>query len=194
VDDDKVCILSELTLRNLEDGTHRINEKDFLDRVDILCSLGQTVLISNFHEYFKLVAYLSQFTKLRMALIMGMPNLEYIFDEKHYTEVPGGIISAFASLFGLKIKLYLYPTLDEKGQVINLKTFKPETHLRGLMQYLMDNEKLADIKIYDEKLMSIRTDQVLGQIQQGPGEWENVVPESVVKQIKENALFGYQNR
>lgn len=194
VDDDKVCILSELTLRNLEDGTHRINEKDFLDRVDILCSLGQTVLISNFHEYFKLVAYLSQFSKLRMALIMGMPNLEYIFDEKHYTEVPGGIISAFASLFGLKIKLYLYPTLDEKGQVINLKTFKPETHLRGLMQYLMDNEKLADIKIYDEKLMSIRTDQVLGQIQQGPGEWENVVPESVVKQIKENALFGYQNR
>ena len=194
VDDDKVCILSELTLRNLEDGTHRINEKDFLDRVDILCSLGQTVLISNFHEYFKLVAYLSQFTKLRMALIMGMPNLEYIFDEKHYTEVPGGIISAFASLFGLKIKLYLYPTLDEKGQVINLKTFKPETHLRGLMQYLMDNEKLADIKIYDEKLMSIRTDQVLGQIQQGPGEWEHVVPESVVKQIKENALFGYQNR
>ena len=194
VDDDKVCILSELTLRNLEDGTHRINEKDFLDRVDILCSLGQTVLISNFHEYFKLVAYLSQFTKLRMALIMGMPNLEYIFDEKHYKEVPGGIISAFASLFGLKIKLYLYPTLDEKGQVINLKTFKPETHLRGLMQYLMDNEKLADIKIYDEKLMSIRTDQVLGQIQQGPGEWEHVVPESVVKQIKENALFGYQNR
>lgn len=194
VDDDKVCILSELTLRNLEDGTHRINEKDFLDRVDILCSLGQTVLISNFHEYFKLVAYLSQFTKLRMALIMGMPNLEYIFDEKHYTEVPGGIISAFASLFGLKIKLYLYPTLDEKGQVINLKTFKPETHLRGLMQYLMDNEKLADIKIYDEKLMSIRTDQVLGQIQQGPGEWENAVPESVVKQIKENALFGYQNQ
>jgi hypothetical protein len=192
VDDDKVCILSELTLRNLEDGAHRIDEKDFLDRVDILCSLGQTVLISNFHEYFKLVAYLSQFTKLRMALIMGMPNLEYIFDEKHYTEVPGGIISAFASLFGLKIKLYLYPTLDENGQVINLKTFKPETHLRGLMQYLMDNEKLADIKIYDEKLMSIRTDQVLDQIQKGPGDWENVVPESVVKQIKENALFGYQ--
>jgi hypothetical protein len=192
VDDDKVCILSELTLRNLEDGAHRIDEKDFLDRVDILCSLGQTVLISNFHEYFKLVAYLSQFTKLRMALIMGMPNLEYIFDEKHYTEVPGGIISAFASLFGLKIKLYLYPTLDEKGQVINLNTFKPEIHLRGLMQYLMDNEKLADIKIYDEKLMSIRTDQVLDQIQKGPGDWENAVPESVVKQIKENALFGYQ--
>jgi len=82
----------ELTLRNLEDGTNQIDEKDFLDRVDILCSLGQTVLISNFHEYFKLVAYLSQFTKLRMALIMGMPNLEYIFDETHYKDLPGGII------------------------------------------------------------------------------------------------------
>ena len=42
--------------------------------------------------------------------------------------------------------------------------------------------------------MSIRTDQVLDQIQKGPGEWENVVPESVVKQIKENELFGYQNK
>ncbi len=191
VDDDKICILSELTLRNLEDGAHHINEKDFLDRVDILCSLGQTVLISNFHEYFKVVAYLSQFTKLKMALIMGIPNLEYIFNENHYKEVPGGIISAFASLFGLKIKLYLYPTLNEDGEIINLKTFKTEPHLRGLLQYLLDNEKLEDIVNYDEKLMTIRTDQVLGMIQQGPGEWEKLVPLSVSKQIKEHALFGF---
>ena len=50
VDDDKVVVLSELTLRSLQSGDEEINEKDFLDRVDILCSLGQTVLISNFHE------------------------------------------------------------------------------------------------------------------------------------------------
>lgn len=194
VDDDKICILSELTLRNLEDGAHHINEKDFLDRVDILCSLGQTVLISNFHEYFKVVAYLSQFTKLRMALIMGMPNLEYIFDENHYKDVPGGIISAFASLFGLKIKLYLYPTLNEDGEIIQLKTFKTDPHLQGLLQYLLDNEKLEDIVNYDEKLMTIRTDQVLGMIQQGPGEWEKLVPLSVSKQIKEHALFGFPSK
>jgi hypothetical protein len=191
VDDDKICVLSELTLRSLEDGKHNINEKDFLDRVDILCSLGQTVLISNFHEYFKLVAYLSQFSKLKLALIMGMPNLEYIFEEKHYTHLEGGILSAFANLFGHKIKLYLYPTIDDQGAVLNLKSFKPAPHLKGLYQYLMDNSKLEDIKKSDEKLMNIRTDKVLDMIQQGPGEWEKLVPSSVAAMIKENALFGF---
>lgn len=191
VDDDKICVLSELTLRNLEDGTHKINEKDFLDRVDILCSLGQTVLISNFHEYFKLVAYLGQFTKQRMALIMGMPNLEYIFDEKHYANIPGGIMTAFANLFGSKIKLYLYPTLDAEGQLINLNSFEPAAHLKGLYQFLIDNEKLTDIDRYDESLMNIHTDKVLDMIVQGSGEWENLVPKIVAKQIKQNHLFGY---
>ncbi|MCZ2475201.1 MULTISPECIES: TonB-dependent receptor [Aquirufa] len=194
IDDDKICVVSELTLRNLENEGNHINEKDFLDRVDILCSLGQTVLISNFHEYFKLVAYLSKFSRLKMALIMGMPNLDYIFEEKHYTQYPGGILTAFASLFGLKIKLYLYPTLDENGQLINLKSFQPEAHLTGLFQYLLDNEKLADIHSYDENLMKIRTDRVLDLIQQGSGEWENLVPSSVVKLIKEKALFGYPEK
>jgi hypothetical protein len=102
VDDDKVVVLSELTLRSLQSGDEEINEKDFLDRVDILCSLGQTVLISNFHEYYKLISYLNRFTQKRMALIMGMPNLAYIFEEKHYQNLTGGILAAFATLFGLK--------------------------------------------------------------------------------------------
>jgi hypothetical protein len=191
VDDDKICVLSELTLRSLEDGSHHINEKDFLDRVDILCSLGQTVLISNFHEYFKLVAFLTKFSRLKMALIMGMPNLEYIFEEKHYHQIDGGILSAFANLFGPNIKLYLYPTIDDSGAVLNLKTFKAAPHLRGLLQYLIDNKKLEDIKKSDEKLMNIRTDQVLAMIQQGAGDWEKLVPESVGKLIKEHALFGF---
>jgi len=192
VDDDKICIVSELTLRNLDDGTQHINEKDFLDRVDILCSLGQTVLISNFHEYFKLVAYLGQFTKLRMALIMGMPNLEYIFDEKHYAAIPGGIMTAFANLFGLKIKLYLYPTLDNEGHLINLNSFEPTPHLKGLYQYLIDNEKLKDIEAYDDKLLTIHTDKVLDMIKNGSGDWENLVPKIVAKQIKQHHLFGYR--
>lgn len=192
VDDDKICVLSELTLKSLENETHKIDEKDFLDRVDILCSLGQTVLISNFHEYFKLVDYLSKFSKLKMALVMGMPNLAYIFEENHYKDVPGGIMSAFGCLFGLKIKLYLYPTVSSTGEIIQLKNFQPEGHLQGLFQYLIENDKLAEIKNYDEKLMNISTDQVLEMVQSGTDEWVQYVPKSVSKMIKENSLFGYK--
>jgi len=61
------------------------------------------------------------------------------------------------------------------------------------LTYLKDNEKLEDIQKYDEKLMTIRTDNVLGMIQHGVGDWEKMVPASVAKQIKENHLFGYAN-
>jgi hypothetical protein len=34
-----------------------IDERDFMDRAELLCSLGQTVMISNFQEYYKVVEY-----------------------------------------------------------------------------------------------------------------------------------------
>src|SRR6201999_2920993 len=96
VDKEDVVVITELTLQALKERdaelTAEIDEKDFLDRVDILCSLGQTVLISDFHEYYKLVAYLSKITKLKLGVVLGYPNLEYIFSEEHYNDLPGGIL------------------------------------------------------------------------------------------------------
>jgi hypothetical protein len=191
VDDDKVVVVSELTLQSLQSGDEQINEKDFLDRVDILCSLGQTVLISNFHEYYKLVSYLARFTKQRMALIMGIPNLSYIFEDKHYTNLTGGILAAFATLFGPKIKLYLYPTLNSDQKLVTSKEFTPPTHLKGLYQYMLDNDKFQDVQNPNTSLLSIHNDSVLRMIQNGESGWEQYVPESVAKMIKENCLFGY---
>ena len=72
-----------------------IDERDFLDRAELLCSLGQTVMISNFQEYFKVVEYFSDYTKARMGLAMGVNNLVDIFDEKYYRHLSGGILEAF---------------------------------------------------------------------------------------------------
>ena len=60
----------------------KINERDFLDRAELLCSLGQNVMITNFQEYYKIVEYFSEFTKARMALAMGVESLVNIFDQK----------------------------------------------------------------------------------------------------------------
>ena len=50
VEIDKTQVVFEITLSNLKtDG--EIDEQDFLDRAKLLCSLGQTVLISDFKEY-----------------------------------------------------------------------------------------------------------------------------------------------
>jgi hypothetical protein len=191
VDDDMLVSLSELTLRNLSDGGEAIDEKDFLDRVDILCSMGQTVMISNFHEYYKLVDYLAHFTKKRMALIMGLPNLDYIFDEQHYKHLKGGILEAFATLFGPKIKLYIYPTADETGKVKTITDFKTSHQLSYLLQYLLTNDKLADVKEFNTNLLHIYNDNVLSMIKNGERGWEEMVPNIVAALIKKKHLFGY---
>ena len=61
VNENNIKILFEITLSNLTaDGD--VNDQDFLDRADILCSLGYTVMISNYKKYYKLIEYLSQFS------------------------------------------------------------------------------------------------------------------------------------
>ncbi len=194
VDKENVVVVAELTLQSLKeknaDESAEIDEKDFLDRVDILCSLGQTVLISNFHEYYKLVAYLSKITKLKLGVVLGYPNLEYIFSEEHYKELPGGILESFATLFSRKVKLFIYPTL-RNGAIMNCLRFYPPPHLIDLYRYLIANNKIEDIRNYNENNLHVDTNKVMQLIRQGAEGWEEFVPAEVAKMIKERCLFGY---
>ncbi len=191
VDPDKVVILAELTLNNLRAGDE-IDEKDFLDRVDILCSLGHTVLISNYQEYYKLVAYFSQATKLKMGLILGINSLEHIFDEKYYDTLPGGILEAFAALFSRKVKLYVYPARKtDTGEVYSCKDLLFQENLIYLFEHLIANDKLEDIRDYNPNLLHIISDNVLAEIKSGQEGWEQSVPEQVAEIIKDKCLFGY---
>lgn len=194
VDKENVVVVTELTLQSLKernaDLTAEIDEKDFLDRVDILCSLGQTVMISNFHEYYKLVAYLSKITKLKMGVVLGYPNLEYVFSEEHYQDLPGGILESFATLFSRKVKLFIYPTL-RNGVIWNCLKFNPPPHLMDLYRYLIANNKIEDIRHYNESNLHVETDKVLQLIKQGVSGWEEFVPAEVATMIKDRCLFGY---
>src|SRR5258708_30291112 len=90
VDKSKIVMLTELTLTDLgADG--KIDEKDFLYRADIICSLGQTVLISNYFEHYRLVDYLSKTAKgNKIGIIMGIYTLQKVFEEKTYENLRGG--------------------------------------------------------------------------------------------------------
>jgi hypothetical protein len=197
VDKNSVVVLTELTLQSLKernaDLAAEIDKKDFLDRVDILCSLGQTVMISNFHEYYKLVAYLSTITKLKLGVVLGYPNLEYIFSEIHYKDLPGGILESFAALFSRKVKLFIYPTL-RNGVIQNCERFQLALHLIDLYRYLVANDKIEDILDYNSNNLNIQTDKVLQLIKQGAGGWEEYVPAEVAATIKNRQLFGYNSQ
>ncbi|GAB3936750.1 TonB-dependent receptor [Mucilaginibacter myungsuensis] len=194
VDKENLVVLTELTLQSLKerdaDESASIDEKDFLDRVDILCSLGQTVLISNFHEYYKVVNYLSKVTKQKIGVVLGYPNLEYIFSEEHYRDLQGGILESFSSLFSRKVKLFIYPTLRD-GEILNTSKFTLPPKLIDLYEYLLANDKIADICNYKEENLKLHTDKVLDMIKEHQSGWEEFVPAEVASIIKERSLFGY---
>src|SRR5690606_18840189 len=132
--------LSDLT------STGKLDEKDFLDRVDILCSLGQYVMISNFPEFYKLVGYLSQFTrKNKIGIVVGVMTLEKIFDEKHYRDLKGGILEAFGTLFGHHVTLFVYPSFGSDQTLHTCANFKIAPQLSSLYKFLMENNKIKDI-------------------------------------------------
>src|SRR5690554_8163060 len=123
VEVEKTQVVFEITLSNLR-AEGEIDEQDFMDRAKLLCSLGQTVLISNFQEYYKLVEYFSQYTKSRMGLAMGVNNLVDIFDEKYYRHLSGGILEVFGNLFLKDLLVYLYQMLIDIGTFTIIKTLK----------------------------------------------------------------------
>jgi hypothetical protein len=190
---DKVVVLFEITLNNLL-AEGEINERDFLDRAEVLCSLGQTVLISNYQEYYKLVHYFSQFSKLRMGLILGVTNLQEIFNEKYYRGLAGGILEATGIIFSKDIKMFVYPSQPKKSApLLNTQTMKVHPRLRALYDYLMFNGKIKDIEDFDQEILQIFSPNVLEMIGNGEDGWESYLPEMVDRIIKEKKLFGYHS-
>ncbi len=191
VDPKNSQIIFEITLSNLR-AEGEINERDFLDRAELLCSLGQNVMITNFQEYFKLVEYFSEFTKARMALAMGVYNLIQIFDEKYYRDLSGGILEAFGKLFYRDLKVYMYPYKDDKsGDYINSTNLKVHPRMKELYKFFKNNGKLVDIKDFDPDVLDIFSRTVLKMIMEGEDGWQDMLPEGVSETIIQNRLFGY---
>lgn len=194
VDRSKIVMVAELTLNDLSpDG--KIDERDFLHRADIICSLGQNVMVSNYYEYYRLVGYLSRITKgKKIGITMGIYALQKVFEEKTYENIRGGILECFSSLFGTNVKLYIYPALRKDGSLFTLKDFESTlpANLKSLFRYLMDNDKLEDITDADVSLLDIISDNVLAMIKKGEPGWEKFVPHKVEEAIKEQGLFDYR--
>ncbi|XOD68413.1 MAG: TonB-dependent receptor [Flavobacteriales bacterium AspAUS03] len=190
---DNIIVLYEITLSNLT-SSGDLDEQDFLDRTDILGKLNQTVMISRFSEYYRMVDYFSQFTNKRIGLVIGVNNLLEIFEEKYYHQLSGGILEAFGRLFTKDLNIYLYPFRDaEESELLTSDNLKVGPQLKELYKYFKINGRIIDIKSYNPELLRIYSREVLRRIATEENSWEEDLPEGVAKIIKENRLFGYDS-
>jgi len=193
-----VVVLPEISMTKfLERGN--FDNEDFLSRVELLASLGQGVLITNHDGYHDLSAYLSDYTQKKVALVLGVYNLEEILDENKYSKHPTGLLGALGSLIGQNTRLFVYPASEEdqgKGERSSVKTsanISIKENIKPLVQFLKKNNLIKDIKDFDKDATGIWSRTVLRMIQNGEEGWEKMVPEIVAKTVKEKSLFGLQS-
>jgi hypothetical protein len=189
INEDDITLVAEITINNLSSAG--LSPEDFLARVDLIGSLNQKVLISNFTQYYHLTEFLSSLNPKCLGLVLGGVNFSQIFDED-YLGKDIGLFTALGLLFKRNIKLFVYPFKDmEGGNSIDVYNLKLPEQYNHLYQYLLQNEFILPMENYDESILHIYSKKVLIMIEQGDRKWEEMVPPSVRDLIKERGYFGY---
>ena len=134
-------------------------------------------------------------TKERIGLVLGVPTLIEIFQEKYYTSLPGGILESFGRLFKNALRLYVYPLQDPvSGYLSTVETLKVAGELQNLYEYLRERGSFVGLDNYRPEYLSILSREVLALITKGDPAWETMVPEAVATIIKARKYFGYRAR
>jgi hypothetical protein len=178
-------------MRNLLAGGNEVDRRDFLARADLLAACGMTVLISDYFEYYRLAAYLSWRTKKRIGIVMGAPSLIELFEEKYYTQLPGGILESFGRLFKNDLKLYVYPLLQAStGEMTTVHNLNVAPELKKLYGYLEDRGSFVPLDNYTPEYLSIFSRDALKKISSGDDSWKSMVPAGVADLIIKRRFFG----
>jgi hypothetical protein len=189
-----IAVLTELTMRNLLAGGQDVDRRDFLARADLLAACGMTVLISNFFEYNRLAAYLAERTSERIGIVMGVPSLADLFDEKNHAHMPGGILETFGRLFKNDLKLFVYPMRElPDGEVVTVEDMRVDPALQPLFDYLARRGSFVDLDNYRPEYLPILSRDVLRRIAAGDDAWQEMVPPAVAELIVRRSFFGHRS-
>lgn len=180
----------EITMRNLLSGGE-IDYNDFLARVDCIGAMRKHVLISDIGEFYRLQYYLESYTRYLIGIVIGQPLLKEIFNEKYYEDLPGGILESFGRLFKNRLKMYVYPSVDEAtGSPLTASDLELPKHLYNLHLYLMDNDYIIDLPSPDIPVPYHPPKRIGGMIEKNDTSWKTYIPRQVVDLIRERGYFG----
>lgn len=194
VQSDNTLMLAEITLNQLTGEGEKINDRDFIERVDQLAALGYHVMISDYVRYFRLRAYFRQFTQKQIGIVMGMDALRQIFDKDFYRGVEGGILEGFGKLFPDNTIVYAYPELGADGKEITCQNIELPENLQYLYRHLITNGFIRHINDSHAELFHIKSREVLAAIQHNREDWEENVPDAIAELIRAKRLFGYNSK
>jgi hypothetical protein len=189
---DNTIAFSEISLNYLMHG-EQFDEKDFLNRVDLLNMVGQCVMVSRMNKFYELVEYFSQFKMIKLRIVVGLPTFTRILDESFYSDLRGGLLEAMGRLFQSNVKIYLYPSIDKTtDKVLYPEDVSFKSHEKILLDYLLTQRKIIVLRNPDTHNLTITTEKLTRLIEEGDNRFKELVPDVVYRYIVENRLFGYK--
>ncbi len=188
VDAENTFFLTEITIDNLRADGH-LDEKDFMYRCEVLCGLGQTVILSNCVQHKKLIAYFGDYKVQRIGLALGARKLQNIITET-VQHNPDNLLGAFGEIFLRNVRFYVYPAREKDStDLLTSRTITIPSNIRFLYDHLLENHNIVDVDHFNPDVLHIYHKEVLQLIRQGDASWEKCVPEKVAELIKEKGLF-----
>ncbi len=182
--------LAEIPLSALPEGGPN-NDADLLARLDVLASLGQNALVTNYADYFRLSSYFQRYTREMVGLALGMTELNALFTESNHEHLDGGILEALGRLFKSGVRLYLYPRRDAvTGVLLTARNFQVAPGLRGLYDYLQENRLLIGLVGWEESAASLATQIVEEKIRADEDGWETLLPAGTAEVLRRHGCFG----
>lgn len=198
IDPRRCALLTEITLDSLCSATTTeggIDEKDFLDRSDILCELGHTVVLSNCEQYTKLINYLGDYRIPKIGLVIGVQRLLTLINDKYHQNLDGRLLAAFGEIFSSYSKFYVYPAMQEGSEELMVTENLPvPEEAKFLYQHLLNSKQIVDVENYNADILHISSKEVLFKLQEDEKGWEDYVPVKVASLIKEKCLFGFPSQ
>lgn len=185
-----IVAISEITISTLKADDGKIAKEDFLARVDLMCTLGQKVLITNYPQYYKLANYFARLNVPNLGLVLGIYNFQQIFTEE-YSNVEGGILAALGQLFRENVKVYTYPYKSEKGNLESLDNLHVPKNFEHIFNHVKEMGHVHVIKNPKKDILHIYSSKVLTMIVNNEPGWEKMVPPDIAKAINDKCLFGH---
>ncbi len=186
---DNTLAFCEISLNYLMQN-EQLNEKDFLHRVELLNLMGQSVMVSKFQRYYELVRYFRQFRLIKLRIVVGLPTFLRIMEDNQYSDLRGGVLEATGALFQENVKIYLYPTLNDQGELVYPSDELFDMPVRLLWQYLNTTGKILVLKSVRREYLEIHTDTITRLIEEGnTGELRRMLPGPVLERIVSEGLF-----
>lgn len=179
-----VAELAELTMNNLLHRGDTVDKSDFLARAEMLQALGKSVMVSNFAEFHRLSAYLRRSNGAEVGLVVGLPLLETLYEEKWYDDLEGGALEGFGRLFKDGVTLHVYPCHEENRQR-SLGEARLPSAMRPLFDFLIAHQRIVGLPCAVPEALPYTPADVRAFILRGDQRWRALVPPEL-----ESALMG----